>query len=330
MKFLNTEVAPLGLGCWPIGGEMYAADGGSLGYTNSDDGESIKAIHAALANGVTVFDTAAAYGAGHSERLLSKALANHPEAVVVTKIGLEIDEQSRTIIGEALAPEAVIPAIDACLSRLKRDTIDLLLLHPNQVALELAGHLFDEMDRACDLGKIRAYGWSTDYVDNVQAMKARHGFTAVEHAMHVLMDAPKMQSLVQQAGLYALIRSPLAMGLLSGKYGVESVMPADDIRATEQSWTNYYIDGKPNPEQVKRFDAVKELLQVGGRSPVQGALGWLWGKSASNIPIPGARTVEQVEGLAAAVGIGPLPGSVMAEIDQLIGGAFISDGNTPR
>ena len=153
MKFLDSEISPMGLGCWPIGGEMYTVNGESVGYTRSNDNDSIKAIHAALANGITLFDTAAAYGAGHSERLLAKALKARPDAIIVTKIGIAIDEATKTLTGEETTPESVMPAIDRCLKRLCRDSIDLLLLHPNEVSIEQAGHIFDELEKAQKLGK---------------------------------------------------------------------------------------------------------------------------------------------------------------------------------
>jgi len=216
MKFLNHTIQPLGLGCWPIGGEMYGADGSSLGYTNSDDKESVNAISAALANGINLFDTAAAYGAGHSERLLGKALRNHPDALIITKIGIAIDEQNKTLTGDEIEPSSVLPAIERCLKRLNRDKIDLLLLHQNELPVQQANLLFDEMDKARKAGKISAFGWSTDFTDSVQAAFSRDGFVAVEYAMHVLMDAPKMQQVTNDNSLHSLIRSPLAMGLLSG------------------------------------------------------------------------------------------------------------------
>lgn len=330
MKFLNAEISPLGLGCWPIGGKMYAADGQSLGYSNTNDAESVRAIHAALDNGIKLFDTAAAYGAGHSERLLAKGLKNHPDALVVTKIGIAIDEKSKTLSGDEVTPESVIPAIERCLKRLERDSIDLLLLHHNSLPVEQANQLFDEMAVAQQSGKLKSFGWSTDFVESADAMADRKGFIAIEHGMHVLMDAPRMQSSVAKNNLFALIRSPLAMGLLGGKYSVDSTLPKSDIRATNQGWAQYYIDAKPNPEYMKLFDAIRELLQTGGRTTVQGALAWLWAKSPHNIPIPGARTVEQVEGLAAAVEFGPLPDSTVEEIAALVGNSFESDGNSER
>ena len=77
-------------------------------------------------------------------------------------------------------------------------------------------------------------------------------------------------------------------------------------------------------------DTVRELLQTDGRTVYQGALSWLWAKSDNNIPIPGARTQEQVEGLAKALSFGPLPTNVMSEIDSLVGGKFNCDGASLR
>jgi len=334
MQFLDKDISPLGLGCWPIGGKMYASDGLSLGYSNTNDEESINALHAAIANGITLFDTAAAYGAGHAERLLGKALKNHPDAQVITKIGIRIDEAKKMLLGDEIDPESVIPAIDRCLARLDRESIDLVLLHNNSLPVEQAKTVFDEMDIACQQGKIKSYGWSTDYTASVQAMADRREFVAVEHAMHVLMDAPSMQSVVQKSNLYAIIRSPLAMGLLSGKYNTQTILPKDDIRASNQGWLQYYINGKPNPQYMDRFNQVRELLQTNGRTPVQGALAWLWAKSPDNsninIPIPGARTVEQVEGLAAAIALGPLPEEVVNEIANLVGDENVSEGESDR
>lgn len=330
MNFLNNDIAPLGLGCWPIGGKMFAEDGQSLGYANADDGESIRAIHAALANGITLFDTAAAYGAGHSERLLAKGLKNNSDALVVTKIGISIDENTKILSFADVTPTSVEHAIDRCLIRLERDSIDLLLLHPNELPIGKADKLFDEMERAQQSGKIKAFGWSTDYEANVKAMTDREGFMAVEHAMNVFMDAPKMQKIVHGNKLHALIRSPLAMGLLSGKYTADSSLSSDDVRASNQGWVQYYIDGKPNPKYIERFNAVRELLQTGGRTPVQGALGWLWAKSPSNIPIPGARTAEQVEQLASALSYGALSAETVKEIAELMGDELDGDGASAR
>ncbi|MEM8950552.1 MAG: aldo/keto reductase [Pseudomonadota bacterium] len=318
MKFLDREIAPLGMGCWPIAGPMFSGET-RLGYTNSDNVESIRTIHAALDAGITLFDTAAAYGAGHAERLLAEALKRRPDALIVTKIGIAIDEDKKQLKGAETEPASVMPAIDCCLSRLGRDRVDLLLLHQNSLPVKEAEPLFDEMEKAIRAGKIRAYGWSTDFHSSVSSVADRSGFMAVEHAMNICIDAPRMQKVISNKGLQALIRSPLAMGLLSGKYGTTDEVPADDIRANALlPWADYYRGGRPNPKYLSTLDAVRDLLTADGRTLVQGALGWLWAKQEHNIPIPGARTVEQINGIAGALDFGPLPNGSMIEIEKLI------------
>lgn len=156
MKLLDTEIAPLGMGCWPIGGPMFSG-AEPLGYTNADDGESIRAIHAALSAGIALFDTAAVYGAGHAERLLARALKGRPEALVATKIGIAIDEEKRQLLGEETDPRAVLPAVDRCLARLERDRIDVLFLHLNDLSVPQAEPLFEAMERAWRMGKVRLW-----------------------------------------------------------------------------------------------------------------------------------------------------------------------------
>lgn len=318
MKFLDSDVNPLGLGCWPIGGAMYAEDGTSLGYSNADDKESVRALQAAASNGIQVFDTAAAYGAGHSERLLAKALRHLPDTIIVTKIGIPIDEQTRQLSFSGIEPADVIPAIEQCAKRLQRDVVDLVLLHQNELEVTRAEALFDQMDHAVASGKLKAYGWSTDFSASVAAVAAREHFVAVEHAMNVLTDAPVMQQTCSTADLHTLIRSPLAMGLLSGKYSATTTPGPDDVRSSGQSWLQYFVNGVPNPVFVERLTHIRELLTTDGRSPVQGALCWLWARYDGCLPIPGARTVKQVESLAQALSFGPLPQAVMREIESLI------------
>lgn len=334
MKVVGTDIAPLGMGCWPIGGPMFGGPGlgncGTLGYANSDDAESVRTIHAALANGLRLFDTAAVYGVGHAERLLAKALKGRPDAVIVTKIGISIDEDSKMLLGEDADPASVLPAIDRCLARLDRDRVDILLLHLNDLPVFRAEPIFDVMAHAVAAGKIRAYGWSTDLPMSVKAVIGRQDFIAVEHAMNILLDAPVMQRTIEENELVALIRSPLGMGVLTGKYDAQSQIPATDIRAAGNTVTAYFKDGRPNPRFLQKLDGVRELLQTDGRSLVQGALGWLWGKSDRNIPVPGARTVAQIEGIAGALAFGPLPLSVVSEIDNLMGEGEYAAEDQPR
>lgn len=296
---------------------MFSGDQ-SLGYTNSDDDESVRTIHAALDAGITLFDTAAAYGAGHSERLLARALKQRPDALIVTKIGIGICEETKQLSFDLPKPAEIRPAIDACLRRLERDRIDLLLLHQNEMPISEATAIFDEMDHAVEGGKIGAYGWSTDFSDRATAMAHRNSFVSVEHAMNLFFAAPRIQRVARDQKLTALIRSPLAMGVLTGKYGSQQSVPAQDIRASSASWMEYFKGGKANPAYLAKLDAVRDLLTSDGRSLVQGALGWLWARGEMNIPVPGARTVEQITEIGKALDHGALPENVMTEIETLI------------
>lgn len=317
MNLLDTEIAPLGMGCWPIGGPFYRG-AEPLGYANSEDAESLRTIHAALDCGVQLFDTAAVYGAGHAERLVGQALKSHPEALVITKIGLAFEEETKQLTGPETEPAQVMPAIDRCLARLARDRIDILLLHPNGVDIDVAAEIFDAMEVARQAGKIRAFGWSTDYPERAQAMAPREGFVGVEQAMNVFFDAPSMQQVVADNGLAALIRSPLAMGVLTGKFTAETKMAQDDIRSTAEPLRDYFKNGRVNPEYLSRLQAIRELLQSDGRSLTQGALCWLLAKSPNNIPLPGARTEAQMRENAGALEFGPLADVAMVEIETLI------------
>lgn len=317
MQFLDTDISPLGMGCWPIGGAMYSGDQ-SLGYTGAVDGVSIRTIHAALDGGITLFDTAAAYGAGHSERPLARALKDRPDTLIATKIGHGIDEASKQIRFGEFKPGMVAAGLEGCLSRLERDRVDVLLLHVNEMPISDAEAVFDELDRLKDAGKLRAYGWSTDHSERALALSSKQNFKVVEYAMNVFFDAPRMQKVARDEGLLSLIRSPLAMGLLSGKYDTKTVMPSDDVRASREVWMEYYQNGAANPVFLKTLDAIRDLLTSDGRTLVQGALGWLWGNSETNIPIPGARTEDQIQGIAGSLEFGALPVAVMEEIETLV------------
>lgn len=329
MKFLDQNIAPLGMGCWPIGGAMYSGEQ-SLGYTKSNDIESIRTIHGALASGISLFDTAAAYGAGHSEKLLAKALKGNTEAMVVTKIGIGIDEDSKQLIFGNFAPSSVPSAIEGCLKRLERDRIDLLLLHINELPTTDAALLFEQMEHAVESGKIRAFGWSTDISKSVADMAGMEYFKAVEHAMNLFFDASRIQRTIHENGLTALIRSPLAMGVLSGKYDSKTTLPSNDIRASREGWMEYFQNGRANPRYLKKMEAARDLLTANGRSLVQGALCWIWAKSEANIPVPGARTLEQIEGIAGALAHGPMTEGELEEIETLMERKPEEESDRPR
>jgi aryl-alcohol dehydrogenase-like predicted oxidoreductase len=136
----------------------------------------------------------------------------------------------------------------------------------------------------------------------------------------VLHDTPAMLAVCASLDLASVNRGPLAMGLLSGKYGAESRLPMNDVRGDSPAWMTYFREGRPAPEFLARLDAIRDILTSEGRTLAQGALGWLLARSPHTIPIPipGIRTPDQAEQNAGALRHGPLTPAQLAEIDALL------------
>lgn len=307
----------LGMGCWAIGGPLWAGDA-PLGWGDVDDEESISAIHAAIDRGARYFDTASVYGAGHSETVLGAALKGRDDIVISTKIGNRFDEATKQATGAISTRDEAVAEIEGCLRRLGREHIDMIFLHLNEMPPEEAAPIFDALEAARATGKIGAFGWSTDFPDSASAYAGLPGFTAVQHTMNLWFPARQVLSVIEHHGLLSVNRMPLAMGVFSGKYTANSTLQPSDIRNNRFDWMEYFQGGQVVPEVLAMLEAVRELLQTGGRSVAQGALGWIWARSANTCPIPGFRTVEQAEQNAAALEFGALPESVMTEIEALI------------
>jgi aryl-alcohol dehydrogenase-like predicted oxidoreductase len=313
------EVSALGIGCWAIGGPFWAGTQ-PLGWGEVDDGESTRAVRRALDLGVTFFDTADVYGAGHSERVLGAALgADRDRVAIATKWGNTFDEQTRQTGEPDPTPDGLRAALDASLSRLHTDRIDLYQLHLGDLPVARALELVPVLDGLVEQGKIRTFAWSTDDPERAAAFAAASpNVTAVQHDLSVLHDNPAMLAVCDTHDVASINRGPLAMGLLTGKYTETTRLGADDVRGIAPQWLHYFADGRPSPEWLARVAAVREVLTSGGRTLAQGALGWLWARSGRTVPIPGCRTVAQVEQNAGALAHGPLTAEQVDEIAHLL------------
>jgi aryl-alcohol dehydrogenase-like predicted oxidoreductase len=316
------DVSALGIGCWAIGGPFWAGDQ-PLGWGEVDDDESIRAIRRALDLGVTFFDTANVYGAGHSEMVLAEALAGRrDEAVIATKFGGTFDEQTRQVGPDDGSPGQVRQAVQESLRRLNTDQIDLYQLHINDLPIPQALDLIPTLEALVGDGLIRAYGWSTDFPERATAFaEAGVHCATIQADLSVLRGSFGVLPVADRFDLGVIIRGPLAMGLLSGKYTADSKLPTDDVRGLSPAWMTYFTDGRPTPAFLDRISAARDVLTSGGRTLAQGALAWLWAYSPRSIPIPGCRTVAQVEENAGALSLGPLTESELAEVEKLMGRA---------
>lgn len=318
----NIEVSPLGMGCWAIGGVWQFLDI-QAGWGEVDDSESIQAIQHAYENGITFFDTAANYGTGHSEYILGKAVTGLRDKVVIaTKFGFNVNEAGK-IVAHHAKPEDVIANVraecEASLRRLGTDYIDLYQLHVWDYPIESAVILRDELEKLVSEGKIRTYGWSTDSVEAAKVFAEGEHCTAIQHDLNVVLDAPEMLALCEELNLASVNRTPLARGALTGKYTKETVFAANDVRT--DTWARDHI----LLPAFDKLDALRDILTSGGRTLAQGALAWIWARSGYTVPIPGIRTVAQVDDNAGAMKFGALTSEQMRQIDEILGRAVVAE-----
>ncbi len=313
------QVSAMGLGCWAIGGPFTNMEGVPVGWSDVDDNESIRAIHRALDLGVNFFDTADVYGTGHSEEILGKALMGRRDKVVIaTKFGNVFNSETRQCTSKDGSPKYVREALEASLRRLNTKYIDLYQFHIGGYPPEKADRTRDVLEELVKEGKIRGYAWSTDVLESVKVFAEGPNCTAVQQQLNVFGGNDEILTLCKEKNLASVNRSPLAMGLLTGKFQESTRFPANDVRRHVE-WFEGFKEGKPNPEWLKKLDAIREILTSGGRILAQGALAWIWGRSEKTIPIPGFKTVRQVEENATAMQFGSLNAEQMREIDALLG-----------
>jgi len=313
-------VSGLGMGCWAIGGPFWRGDI-PVGWGEVDDAESLRAVHRALDLGVNFFDTSNVYGTGHSETVLGQAFKGMRDKVVIaTKFGNVFDEATRKITGADASPAAVRQSCEDSLRRLQTHYIDLYQLHLGGYDLDLAAGVRGTLEELAQSGKIRAYGWSTDDPARARIFAEGQHCAAVQHQLNIFDDNPEMLALCEALNLASINRGPLAMGLLTGKFQAQTRLVENDVRGEKgPDWIKYFQGGRPNPEFLARLEAVREVLTSGGRSLAQGALAWLWARSPQTVPIPGFKTVQQVQENAGALRFGPLSVAQMQEVAALLG-----------
>jgi aryl-alcohol dehydrogenase-like predicted oxidoreductase len=199
------------------------------------------------------------------------------------------------------------------LRRLNTDVIDLYQLHVWDYPLEKVPAMVELLEALVSEGKIRSYGWSTDSVEGARLFAEGKHCAAIQHDLNVILDAPEMLALCEELNLASVNRSALARGALSGKYTKDTVFPQNDVRTDPWSRDHFFTP------TLSQLDAIRGILTSNGRTLVQGALAWIWARSEKTIPIPGFKTVAQVEENAKAMELGPLTVEQMKEIDSLLG-----------
>lgn len=315
----NLEVSAVGMGCWAVGGPWTWDQPGNepfpAGWGNTDDEESIRAVHAALDMGVNFFDTAANYGAGHSEVVLGRALKGKRDQVVIaTKFGHIVNEEKKTVYGD---PDQIIKNVrtdvENSLRRLQTDVIDIYQLHDGGYDPKLALELQSVLEELVSAGKIRWYGWSTDVVDSAREFASGAHCTSIQFRLNALYDNAEMRKVCAEFDLAGINKDPLNKGILTGKFSSNSTFPENDIRSRSDF---------SDPEIVKRLkivDEIRDILTSNGRTMAQGALAYIWALDERMVPIPGFKSVQQVRDNAGALEFGPLREAQVKEIQTIVG-----------
>ena len=312
------EVSALGMGCWAIGGPWTWDQPGETpypaGWGDTDDDESTRAVHTAIDLGVNFFDTAANYGAGHSEVVLGQALKGKRDKVVIaTKFGHIVNEEKKTVYGD---PDQIIKNVrtdvENSLRRLQTDYIDIYQLHAGDYDPKRALELQIILEELVSAGKIRWYGWSTDIVDSAREFAAGRHCTSIQFRLNAIYDNAAMRKVCAEFDLAGINKDPLNKGILTGKFNSTSKFPSNDIRSRADF---------SDPEIVKRLiivDELRDILTSNGRTMAQGALAYIWALDDRMVPIPGFKSVKQVKENAGAMQFGPLTDSQVKEIQTIV------------
>lgn len=309
------EVSALGLGMARIGGLGWDRRGDfTINHSQSDADEAVRVIRRALELGVNFFDTADVYGCGHSERILGQVLESwgRDKVVVATKFGQTFDEETGQDTGPNATSEYIRRACESSLRRLKTDYIDLYQFHLRDYALERAGEVRDTLEELVCEGKIRFYGWSTDDLERARFFAEGTHCTAIQHRLNVLEYNLEMLALCEEYDMASINRIPLALGILAGKITPETKLPYEDRRSD-------FFKDEGFLQVLETIHRLREVMTGDGRTFVQGALGWIWATSPRTIPIPGFRTVTQVEENVRAMDFGPLNHQQMEQVAMLLG-----------
>ncbi|MGC4043831.1 MAG: aldo/keto reductase [Armatimonas sp.] len=311
----GVEISALGMGCWAIGGP-HSRGGGPVGWGEVNDEESIRALQRAFELGVDFYDTADVYGCGHSEKLIAQALGDKRDQIVVaTKAGYTYVEETREAPGTNGDPDYIRQCCEESLRRLNTDYIDLYQFHLGGYPLEQAPEVLAVFEELVAAGKVRYIGWSTDDPARAKLFAQSPHCVAIQQGFNIFGGNAETLAICEKYDLASILRGPLGMGMLTGKFTSDTKLPEDDIR---RGW-NFREGGQA--ENIKRVESLREVLTEGGRTLTQGALAWLWARSEVMIPIPGFKTVVQVEENAGALAFGPLSTEQMAQVEQILGRA---------
>jgi len=286
------EVSALGFGCMGLN-YLY-------GQPN-EKSESIALIRAAVERGVTLFDTAEAYGPFTNEELVGEALAPvRSEVVIATKFGFNIDLKTGERKGGLNSrPDHIKAVAEASLKRLRRDVIDLFYQHrvdPSVPIEDVAG----AVKQLIAEGKVKHFGLSEPGVETIRRSHAVQPVTAVQSEYSLWYRGPEAEVLptLEELGIGFVPFSPLGAGFLTGKIDVNTTFDKSDFRSNVP---RFALEARE--ANMALVDLVKAVALRKKATPAQIALAWLLAQKPWIVPIPGTKKLSRLEENLGAVGI---------------------------
>lgn len=286
----NVESTSLGLGTNAVGGNNL--------FPNLNDETGIQIVKTALDSGITLLDTAFAYGMGHSEELIGKAIQGYDRSkfVIATKAAQDTSNGDVTINNN---PQFLKQAVEDALKRLQTDYIDIFYIHfpddqtPKNEAVAALHELKEE-------GKIKAIGVSNFSLDQIKEAN-KDGYVDVVEDQYSLLhrDAEnEMFDYLRENNISFVPFFPLASGLLTGKYSEVVDFPEDDIRHGNPDFS-----GERFANIVKKVNGLKPLADKHDATIAQLVLAWYMKNPDITVVIPGAKKPEQVQSNAKAMSV---------------------------
>ncbi len=282
----DLNVSEISFGTWAIGG--------SWGSTN--DEESIKALETAMDHGVNFFDTADVYGNGHSEELLAKVTKGKEDKIhIATKFCRAGDIYDPQTYSE----EQVRTYLEASLKRLNREAVDLYQIHCPPIEILKDGKVFEVLDKLKAEGKIRYYGVSVESVEEGLLCLKNPNVSALQVIFNIFRQKPLEQlfPLAKNQGVGILSRIPLASGLLTGKFTLDTRFERDDHRNFNKNGEHFNVgETFAGLEFHKGVELSEQLewIKEGRNNMATAALRWCLDQQEISCIIPGFKTVQQV------------------------------------
>jgi len=312
----DLQITPLGVGAWAMGGA-----GWRFGWGPQDDRDSIAAIRKALESGINWIDTAAAYGLGHSEEVVARALEGLPRRPYVFTKCSRVWNERRELSG-SLKADSFRHECEASLKRLKVDALDLYQIHwplPDEDIEEG----WTTLAKLQQEGKVRYIGLSNFNVDQMKRALAIAPITSLQPPYSLVAREAEREILpfCAEQNIGVIVYSPMGSGLLSGAMNPQraAALPDNDWRSRDPNFQE--------PKLSRNLRLVELLRSIGkrhGRAPGEVAIAWTLRHPAVTGAIVGVRNPEQVLGLIGAAEF-QLSSEEIEELDN-----FLDSAGSPR